>query len=314
MDGSRRVEIGTWGGPEVVRMVRDAGPPQPGAGQLRVRVEASTVNATDAVIRKGLYPLLRDRPPLTLSYDLVGVVDRVGPGVAGGAVGTRVAALVQVGGNADHALVPAGSAVPVPTSAPAGEAAALVLGWFTALQVLHLAGVGAGHRLLVHGGSGAVGTALLQLARLRGAEVVATASAAKLAHVRAQGAVALDRRDPGLARRLRQLGRFDAVVDPLGPGSARRSFGLLRRRGTLVTLGTLLAAGRIPRRTPAAFLRFGTAFGMLQAGLAIGERLPGERCARFYGVVDSVRADPARQARDLTHLFGLLAAGVIARW
>lgn len=130
--------------------------------------------------------------------------------------------------------------------------------------------------------------------------------------MQAQGAEALDRCDPALARHLRGLSGFDAVVDPLGPGSARRSFGLLAPGGTLVTLGTLVAAGRIPRRTPASFLRFGAGFGLLRAGLALWRHLPGDRGARFYGVVDAAREQPARQARDILHLFDLLAEGRIS--
>lgn len=101
------------------------------------------------------------------------------------------------------------------------------------------------------------------------------------------------------------------MVDPLGPGTARRSFRLLRPGGTLVSLGTLVAAQRIARRTPLSFLRFGATFGILRAGLAAAGRLPGGRRARFYGVVDATLADRPGQARDLSRLFDLLSAGAI---
>ena len=316
---SRRIRIDAFGGPDVVTVV--TGPaPVPSAGQVLVRVLASTANSTDVVVRKGLYPLLKDKPPLTLGYDLVGVVEAHGTAPDGHApfppIGSTVAALVQVGGNADHIVLSPDLLLPVPPTLDPTRVAPLTLSYLTAHQMLtHAASLIEGDTILVHGGSGAVGTALLQLARHRGLRTVATASTGKLDHIRTQGGTALDRSSPDLDRQLAAQaglagGGFAAVFDPrgIGVGHAMR---LLRAGGTLVGYSTLVQADAIPRRTPVAFARFGAGYARLRLGLAVRDRLPGGRSARFFGIVDSARDHPRRLAADFSHLCVLLADGVI---
>lgn len=316
--GSRRVAIERFGPPAVVTVVTDPTPPDPGPGHVRVRVEASTVNGTDVVIRKGLYPLLEEKPPLTLGYDAVGRVDALGEGVTGPPVGTRVAAVTTTGGNADHVVVPVAAAIEVPGDLEPTDLAPLTLSYLTAYQMLrHHLGVRPGHRVLVHGGSGGVGTAAVQLARQWGADVVATASPARLRHVTGQGAVAVSHRDPDLWRRLAEEARrggrdgFDGVLDPVGARSVGRSMRLLAPGGRIVAYSTVAAATRIPSRTPLSFLRFGAGFAALQARLALSRSLPGDRRAVFYGIRDSARDHPQRHRDDLAHLADLLRGGGI---
>ncbi|MCA3494213.1 MAG: alcohol dehydrogenase catalytic domain-containing protein, partial [Rhodobacter sp.] len=89
----KRVELRSFGGPDVIRVVEYQALPEPGAGQVRIRVEASSLVFTDMLIRRNLYPVLKLTLPLTLGYDLVGHIDALGPGVTGIAVGDRVADL-----------------------------------------------------------------------------------------------------------------------------------------------------------------------------------------------------------------------------
>src|SRR5690606_38954887 len=142
--------------------------PEPGPGQVRVRVLAACVQFTDVIIRKGRYPELKERPPFTPGYDVVGVVDACGEGVEL-AVGERVADLTVTGSYARHRLLDASQLVRVPSEVDPAEAATLVLSWTTAYQLLHRhAKVKEGARVLIHGAAGAVGLALLALGRLHG--------------------------------------------------------------------------------------------------------------------------------------------------
>jgi len=224
----KRVELRSFGGPDVIRVVEDQALPEPGAGQVRIRVEASSLVFTDMLIRRNLYPVLKLTLPLTLGYDLVGHVDALGPGVTGIAVGDRVADLTQIGSNATHVVRPASGLVRVPPDLDATRAEPLILSYLTAYQVLvREAEVPAGGKVLVYGASGAVGNAALDLCLALGLRAVGVASSRSRETVTAKGAdfVAYDAPDAGaqLDRLSRERGGFDAVVDPArgAPSSAR---------------------------------------------------------------------------------------------
>ncbi len=239
---NRRALLRYFGGPDAVWMEHAAAPAAPGAGQVLIRVEASGCGATDTVIRKGIYPLIKEAPPFVLGYEFVGILESAGAGVDPAWVGRRVADIVQIGANADFIVRPAKDLIEMDADIDAGFAASLPLAHMTAYQMLHrVAKVREGDVILVHGGSGAVGSALLQLAALHGVRVVSTASAGKLEHVRALGAVAIDYQEPGLQRLLAAAAPqgYDAVFDPLGPQSFARSFRLLKPTGQLVTYATM---------------------------------------------------------------------------
>ncbi|MGH3147067.1 MAG: zinc-binding dehydrogenase, partial [Rubrobacter sp.] len=224
----------------------------------------------------------------------------------------RVADLVQLGGNAEYVCRPASGLIPVPESVDAAEAVCLVLSYMTAYQMLwHAAGVRRGQKVLVQGGSGAVGTALLQLGRQAGLEVVATASDEKLDLLESFGATAIDYRASDYDERLRKAAGegFDAAFDAIGLASFRRSHRLLKRGGALVTYGTFGAAGAIDRRTPLKFLAFGLNFFAMLVALRLWSLLPDRRAARFFGIVDSRKDYPQRFVEDLDYLFALLAVG-----
>src|SRR5688572_9748338 len=173
---NRVVQVRHFGGPEGLEVV-DAPMPTAGRGEVRVRVLASGMEYTDVVIRRHLYPqtMLR-RPPFVLGYDVVGEIDQLGSGVSGFQLGDRVADMTVVGSNARYRTLRAAHLARVPAGVDAAEAAALILSWTTAYQLLHRAArVKRGQRVLVHGAAGAVGQALLVLGNLAGLELWGTA-------------------------------------------------------------------------------------------------------------------------------------------
>ena len=211
--------------------------PPPAAGQALVRVESTAVSFAESAMRRGRY---YGQPPFPFvpGYDLVGVVEAVGPGVSPSLTGRRVAALTKTGGWATAALLTAADLVEVPETVGADEAETLIVNGVTAYQMLHRsARVRAGQTVLVLGASGGVGTILVQLARQAGARVIGTASPRHHDALRALGVDPVDYRDPDVSARVRELapGGVDAVFDHLGGASVTRSYRLLNRTGTLVS-------------------------------------------------------------------------------
>ncbi|WP_262058972.1 medium chain dehydrogenase/reductase family protein [Streptomyces sp. STR69] len=220
--------------------VRHGAVPVAGPGQVVIRMEATGVSFAEQQMRRGRY---YDQPPFPFvpGYDLVGTVQSTGTGVEPGLVGTRVAALVKVGGWASHVLVDAADVVPVPAGVGAAEAETVVVNGITAWQMLHRkARVRAGQTILVHGANGGVGTVLVQLARAAGVHVIGTASARHHDALRDQGVEPIDYRTPDLAARVRDLAPrgVDAVFDHVGGPSVVRSWRLLAPGGTLVSYGS----------------------------------------------------------------------------
>jgi NADPH:quinone reductase-like Zn-dependent oxidoreductase len=182
----------TYGDPEVLRY-EDVDRPEPGAGQVLVRVAATTFNGVDGNIRAGF---MQGPIPVTLPHtpglDVAGTVDALGEGVTGLAVGDPVVGFLPMvgdGASAEYALAPAEILAPAPTTIPLADAAALPVVGLTAYQALFVhAGLEAGQRVLVNGAGGAVGGYAVQLAKAAGAYVVATASPRSSDEVAANGA------------------------------------------------------------------------------------------------------------------------------
>ena len=163
----RAVLMDGFGGPEVLRL-GEAPRRSPGAGEVRVRIAATSVNRADLHQRAGNYA-----PPPgdseILGLECAGVIDALGEGVSGWRVGDRVMTLLGGGGYAGYAVAPAGTLMPVPESLDLIQAAAIPEVWITAyLNVFREAGLQPGETLLVHGGASGVGTAAIQLARALG--------------------------------------------------------------------------------------------------------------------------------------------------
>jgi len=293
----RSARLTAFGGPDRIDVADATERPEPGSGEVRIRVEASSVQFTDTLIRRGRYPDLPVRPPLTLGYDLVGRVDRVGPGVDAVSVGDRVADLTMYGGNARYAVRPAAGLVAVPESVDAAEAAALVLSWLTAQQALFRSGeLRSGERVLITGGNGAVGQAAIVLAREAGAEVFATASERHHERLRELGATPLPREDWLPAVR----GTMDVVLDGIAADRWRSPHRALRRGGRLVAIGMSAQAD-------------GPLGGILLTILSLLWRMlvPDGRKVAFYSITAHRKRRPDAFRADLAHLFGQLEAGRI---
>jgi NADPH:quinone reductase-like Zn-dependent oxidoreductase len=234
----QRVLVDHYGGPEVLRLVEEDDP-QPGLGEVRVKVLAAGVSFTDSQLRAGTYLPGAPKPPFTPGYELVGVVEELGPGCSRLRVGDRIGALTIWGADADRVCVPEVGAVDVPEDLDPGAVLSLLFPYMTAYQVLHrTADAKRGETALVHGAAGRVGVAALELGAAAGLRLFGTASARDRAKVEALGAVAIDYRSEDFLARVREeAGGVDIVVDSLGGPISLRSFRALRPGGRLVVFG-----------------------------------------------------------------------------
>lgn len=299
--GNRVLQVRQFGGPEGLE-VAEAPLPTAGPGEVRVRVLASSVNYTDVLIRRRLYPqTMRLQPPFVLGYDVVGVVDQLGDGVDELHLGDEVADMTVTGSYADYRILRARDLTPVPPTVDAAEAATLILSWMTAYQLLHRsAHVTRGQRVLVHGAGGAVGQALVVLGKLAGLEVWGAARGEHTALIRELGATPIDYEREDFTRVL--PGGFDVVFDGIGEDGYRRSFAALRPGGLLLAIGfsASVQAKQGLRAIMTAIVR-----------MYLWRFLPGGKHARFYSINAMRAGHPAWFRVDLAKLFGMLATRVI---
>src|SRR2546421_3287675 len=243
----RAVWITRSGGPEVLE-VRQSPDPVPGAGEVCIRVHAAGLNFAEVMARQGLYPDA-PKPPCVVGYEVAGVVDAVGPGVDGDAVGRRVLALVRFGGHAELVCAAAAQVVELPEPLGFAEAAAIPVNYLTAFHMLfRVANVRSGQRVLVHMAAGGVGIAVLQLYRtVPGVVSFGTASAAKHDVLREEGCThPVDYRTEDYVARVLDLTGgegVDLVLDPLGGRDWKRGLRLLRPVGQLIAYGFANLAG-----------------------------------------------------------------------
>ncbi|WP_328451281.1 medium chain dehydrogenase/reductase family protein [Amycolatopsis sp. NBC_00438] len=287
--------------------------PAPAAGQALVRVESTAVSFAESAMRRGRY---YGQPafPFVPGYDLVGVVESVGPGVDRALIGRRFAALTKTGAWATAVVLPAADLVAVPDGVSADEAETVTVNGLTAYQMLHhVAKVKAGQTVLVLGVAGGVGTLLAQLARHAGARVIGTASPRQHEALRELGVQPVDYRDPDVAARVRELAPdgVDAVFDHLGGASISRSYRLLTSTGALICYSI---ASKLDDRTPVLL-----SFLHVLTKLTFWNYLPTRKHASFFDVWSGAgkpgsakrEAFRARIRTDLTHVFGLLRDGVL---
>jgi NADPH:quinone reductase-like Zn-dependent oxidoreductase len=244
------VLVREFGGPEVLRVER-VPRPTAGPGELLVRVRAAGVNPLDTAVRAGgAGSIAEARLPHIPGYDVSGEVVEVGPGVSRFAPGDDVFALLDLrraGAYAEYAVVREAEAAFRPLRASHTEAASLPLVALTAWQALfETADLQPGQTVLIHAGAGGVGSIAVQLAKWRGATVIATASERNHDFLRSLGA---DHVVDYATRRFEEVSReVDVVLDPIGGETQVRSLAVLREGGILVGLVGLTAAARAPGR------------------------------------------------------------------
>ena len=309
----QNIRVARFGGPAVLELAEQTTIPDPGPGEVLLKVLAAGTGFTDSFIRRGRYPDFKGPLPFTPGYELVGTIEKTGPGVTGLHEGELVADLCVVGGYAQYAIRPARFLVPVPAGIDPAEAACIPLAYLTAFQMLtRVHQLSPGAAVLVIGASGSVGTAFLDLARHLGLKAIGTCSAANMPVVERLGAMAIDYRSGDFVATVRQLsaGRkggpgVDAAFDAIGGAHFARTFACLASGGLLVGYGSqTMAVGDE---------------GLLSAGLGLARLklwnalsfLFGGRHAVWYSITDRRLTHPEEFKADMATLFGLLRDGAI---
>ena len=252
------------GGPEVFEVL-ERPDPAVGAGEVRIAVHAAGLNFADTMARVGLYPAA-PKPPCVLGYEVAGEVETIGEGVSGLTVGQRVMAGTKFGGQAELAVAQARDVMPMPEHLSFEEGAAFCVNYGTAYAALMImGGLREGNRVLIHAAAGGVGIAATQVARIAGAEIFGTASAAKHEAIKAQGVDhPIDYRTQDFKAEIRRLTNgegVDVILDPMGPTSFRKDYRILRPGGRLIMCGLSEAMnenGRDMRATLRSLLRMPT--------------------------------------------------------
>jgi len=231
----------SYGGPEVLEVV-ETDVPEPGPGQVAVRVAAVGTNPVDYKLFSGNYGTDESQLPMAVGSEASGEVTAVGEGAVGPAgpvaVGDEVILYRAPGSYASQLVVPADVVVPKPATLTFEEASGLMLTGTTAVHALTVTGVGAGDTVVVHGASGGVGLMAVQLAVADGARVIGTASESAHAHLRELGAEPVVYGD-GVLERIRALAPdgVDAAIDTVGTDEAVDvSLALVADRGRIVTI------------------------------------------------------------------------------
>lgn len=234
----KAARIHAYGAPEVIR-VEDAPMPEIGPDDLLIRTVAASVNPVDWKIRRGYLAQMLNHPlPLTLGWDVSGIVESVGSNVTTFKPGDAVYSRPDIrrnGSYAEYIAIRASEVARKPATISHVEAASLPLVSITAWEALiTAAGMQPGQRVLIHAGAGGVGSIAVQLAKARGAHVTATASAAKSTFVRSLGAdEVIDYRDPAAFAAARDL---DIVFDTIGGDTQEASWAMLKPGGFLVSI------------------------------------------------------------------------------
>ena len=290
----KSVVITEKGPPEVLQLI-EMHLHQPQAGEALIRVLATGIGRTDIVMRYGYYPFA-PKIPFIPGYEIVGVVEVVGENVTRVEVGDRVAALTVYGGYAEYIYLNEDDLVKVPAALDPAQAAALILNYGTAYQMLHrLAGVKSGDRVLITGASGGVGTALLQLGKLAKLTMYGTASWKKQDVLVEHGAIPIDYQSQNFVDVIRKSepNGIDYVFDGVGGMNIQPGFQILRRGGQFVEYG------------------YSGIFQFLNDNLRLQflNWLPNGKSGDFYGITTTYRKDKGSIIEDLLMLFSLLEEG-----
>jgi NADPH:quinone reductase-like Zn-dependent oxidoreductase len=306
----QHLRISRFGGPEVLQMAEQSTIPEPGVGEVRIKVLAAGTGFTDTMIRRGRYPDFKGPLPFTPGYEIVGIVEKVGAGVIQPREGELVADLCVVGGYAQYAIRPSRFLVPVPDGIDPADAVCIPLAYLTAFQMLtRCRKLPAGAGILVIGASGTVGTALLDLARHLGLKAMGTSSAPNLPVIERFGAAAIDYRAGDFVASVRRLTPHsvgvDIAFDAIGGAHFSRSFACLAPGGLLVGYGSqTMAIGH------ENLIAAGLGLARLKLWNALSFLFGGRR-ATFYSITARRTTHPEEFRADMAALFQMLRAGAI---
>lgn len=290
----RAMMISRPGGPEVLQPL-DLPMAGPGPGELRVRVRACGIGATDLTMLAGSYAFA-PKLPVVGGYEIAGIVEAIGDGVTGFHVGQRVAALTVYGGFAEFVVRAAQHFVPIPDGVSDLEAAAVILNYVSAWQMIHrTAKVQAGESALVTGAGGGVGSALLQLLQLAGAKTYGAASVPKHGLVARLGATPIDYRAGPIECLVRahEPRGVDFAFDAIGGRNINACLRAVRRGGTVAGYGFMAVDGKVAQ-------------ARMFFDIFVGSRLRGRR-GTFYGISLLYRRDNKPFLEDLPKILALVA-------
>ncbi|MBL0123493.1 MAG: NADPH:quinone oxidoreductase family protein [Betaproteobacteria bacterium] len=290
----RAVVCSQWGGPETLA-IEDIASPEPGPGEVKIRVHAAGVNFPDVLIIQKKYQL---QPPLPFSpgAEIAGEVISVGEGVNHLKAGDRVVSLCGIGGFAEEAIAPAAATMPMPPGVPYERAAVFSLAYGTSWHAVRdRAALQAGETMLVLGAAGGVGLAAVEIGKALGARVVACASTdEKLDICKQHGADALINYASGDIREAikRECGKNgpDVIYDPVGGKFAEPCFRSIAWRGRYLVVG--FADGEIPALP-------------LNLALLKGASLVGV----FWG--EFAKREPANNQKGMAEMFGWIREGTL---
>ena len=286
------------GGPEVLQ-VKELPLPEPGPGEVRVRVRASGVGSTDIIMRRGSY-MYAPKIPFVPGYEVVGDVEALGAGVQTLRPGQRVAALAVYGGYGEVVVRRADEFVLVPDGLDDAEVVALILNYVTAFQMIErVAKPQGGQIALVTGANGGVGTALLELLRLRGVRTIGAASPSRHDLIRSYGGTPIPSRGAPIDVAVHNVAPdgVDVAFDVVGGRGTAGCIRATKRGGMIVGYGFVGTMVNGRQKTSLVFL---TLWSVL-----VGTWLAGRRGA-FYGITALHRRDPRPFREDLAKLFELL--------
>ncbi len=294
----KKIIIEKYGGPEQLKLVEEPNLPEPKANEVRIKVLFTSANFTDIMIRKGMYPEVKEKPPFSPGYDMVGVVDQVGDSVTRFHKGDKVADMTVIGAYSEYICLPENRLIHLPDKLDPAEAVSTILSYVTAYQMLYrIAKIKKGQKILVHGAGGAVGLAMLQLGKLMNLEMFGTASATKHDLIIEKDAIPIDYRTVDFASYIKNNTRkgVDAVFDPIGGKNFKKSFRILKKGGTLVAYGFYNAVLGNGGNIPVEYM-----------SLKLKNLLPNGKSATFYSIGALRKKHPDWFKEDLTTIFKML--------
>jgi NADPH:quinone reductase-like Zn-dependent oxidoreductase len=297
----RRIVAVDNGGPEVLQLLEEE-IPEPGPGEVRVKVLAAGVAFGDLLWMSGVVPG-GPKPPFSPGYDFVGEVDKLGDWVNDFTVGQRVAALVRTGGYAEYSCWPQESLTPVSSELDPMRIICLTLNYVTAFALINRIGkITSEERILVHGAGGGMGSALLDFSQMMGIQAYGTASPSKHELVERLGGIPIDYQQEDFVEVISREGGVDMVVDHIGGSHLARSFKCLRPGGILISTSSYAAAlgqsGTLE-----------TVIGLLR--LQLWNLWPNQRSALLFDVVPFYKKNPGLYSQDLLAVQDMLAGGKI---